>query len=97
MILIITTTIQAKLISLPHSNTLIYPPSKLVIIRTNFSVFQEFLKVRDSTTEIKIVGDVAALLTLKANWFDTLTVKQWEIMINNDVFFPATNEETPYK
>ena len=53
--------------------------------------------VRDSTIETKIVGDVAALLTLKANWFDTLTVKQWEIMINNDVFFPATNEETPYR
>ena len=28
---------------------------------------------------------VAALLTLKANWFDTLTVKRCEIMINNDV------------
>ena len=28
---------------------------------------------------------VAGLLTLKANWFDTLTVKQWEIMISNDV------------
>ena len=40
--------------------------------------------------------DVAAVLTLKANWFDTLTVKQWEIMINNDVLlFSATNEETP--
>ena len=25
--------------------------------------------------------DVAALLTLKANWFDTLIVKQWEIVI----------------
>ena len=37
----------------------------------------------------------AALLTLKANWFDTLTVKQWEIMINKDVsLFSATNEET---
>ena len=37
----------------------------------------------------------AALLTLKANWFDPLTVKQWEIMINNDVsLFSATNEET---
>ena len=45
----------------------------------------------------KIVGDVPALLTLKANWFDTLTVKQRKIMINNDVLFPATNEETPYK
>ena len=36
---------KQKLISLPHSNTLIYPPSKLVIIGTNFSVFQEFLKM----------------------------------------------------
>ena len=42
--------------------------------------------------------DVAALLTLQANWFDTLTAKQWEIMINNDVSsFSATNEETPYE
>ena len=24
---------------------------------------------------------VVALLTLKANWFGTITVKQWEIMI----------------
>ena len=32
---------------------------------------------------------VAALLTLKANWFDTRTVKQWEIMINNDVLIIA--------
>ena len=41
---------------------------------------------------------LAALLTLKANWFDTLTVKQWEVMINNDVLlFSATNEETPYE
>ena len=41
---------------------------------------------------------VTALLTLKANWFDTLTVKQWEIMINNDVLlFSATNEKTPYQ
>ena len=40
----------------------------------------------------------AALLTLKANWFDTLTVKQWEIMINNDLsLFSATNEETLYE
>ena len=40
----------------------------------------------------------AALLTLKANWFDTLTVKQWEVMINNDVsLFSATNEETLYE
>ena len=29
---------------------------------------------------------VAALLTLKANWFDTLSVKQWGIMINNDLY-----------
>ena len=40
---------------------------------------------------------LAAFLTLKANWFDTLTVKQW-VMINNDVLlFSATNEETPYE
>ena len=37
------------------------------------------------------------LLTLKANWFDTLTVKQWEIMINNVLLFSLTNEEAPYK
>ena len=37
------------------------------------------------------------LLTLKANWFDTLTVKQWEIMINNVLLFSVTNEEAPYK
>ena len=44
-----------------------------------------------------VLGYVAALLTLKANWFDTLTVKQWEIMINNDVLlFSATNEDTLY-
>ena len=30
-------------------------------------------------------GHVAPLLTLTANLFDTLTVKQWEIMINSDV------------
>ena len=41
---------------------------------------------------------VVTLLTLKANWFGTLIVKQWEIMINNDVLlFSATNEETPYE
>ena len=41
-------------------------------------------------------GSIAALLTLKANWFDTLTVKQWEITINSVVLlFSATNEETP--
>ena len=40
----------------------------------------------------------AALLTLKANCFDTLTVKKWEIVINNDVsLFSATNEETLYE
>ena len=45
-----------------------------------------------------VMGHVAALLTLKASWFDTLTVKQWEIIINNDVLvFSATNEETPYE
>ena len=44
------------------------------------------------------LGHVAALLTLKAHWFDTQTVKQWEIMINNDVLlFSETNEETNYE
>ena len=44
------------------------------------------------------VGHVADLLTRKANWFDTLTVKQWEVMINNDVLlFSVTNEDTPYE
>ena len=43
-------------------------------------------------------GHAAALLTLKANWFGALTVKQWEIMINNKVvLFSLTNEETPYE
>ena len=41
---------------------------------------------------------MAAFLTLKAHWSDTLTVKQLEIIINNDVLlFSATNEETPYE
>ena len=45
-----------------------------------------------------VMGHVAALLTVKANWFGTLTVKQWEIMINNDVLLiSANNEETPYE
>ena len=47
-----------------------------------------------------LVGHVAALLTLKANnyWFDTLPMKQQEIMINNVVLLSsATNEETPYE
>ena len=37
-------------------------------------------------------------LGLKVNWFDTLTVKQWEIMINNDVSLSSvTNGETLYE
>ena len=40
---------------------------------------------------------VAALLTLKANCLDALTVKQCEIMINNVLLFSAINEETPYE
>ena len=44
---------------------------------------------------IPFSGHIAALLTLKAKWLDTLT---GEIKINNDVLlFSATNEETPYK
>ena len=33
----------------------------------------------------ELSSHVAALSTLKANWFDTPTVKQCEIRINNDV------------
>ena len=36
-------------------------------------------------------------LRLKVNWFDNLAVKQWEIMINNDVVLFLTNEETAYE
>ena len=39
---------------------------------------------------------VAGLLTLKANWFDALTSKQWEIMINNDVFINQHSNETAH-
>ena len=53
--------------------------------------------VSDSVDPLfKVKGHLAALLTLKANWLDTLTVKQWKVMINNDVFiFSGMNEETP--
>ena len=37
-----------------------------------------------------------AILTLKANWFDTVTLKQWEIMINNDVFMNQHSNETAH-
>ena len=41
---------------------------------------------------------MACCCTVKANWFDTLTVKQWEIIINNDVLlFSATHKETPFE
>ena len=52
--------------------------------------------VSDSVKSTEVKGPVAALLTVKANWLDTLTVKQWKVMINNDVFFfSVTDEETP--
>ena len=52
--------------------------------------------VSDSVKSTEVKGPVAALLTVKANWLDTLTVKQWKVMINNDVFiFSGMNEETP--
>ena len=52
--------------------------------------------VSDSVKSTEVKGHVAALLTVKANWLDTLTVKQWKVMINNDVFFfSVTDEETP--
>ena len=47
---------------------------------------------------ISVFSHVAALPTLKAKWLDTITVKRWEILINNDVLLSsATNEETPYE
>ena len=60
-------------------------------VRTNRPIFVLILQF--------LVGHVAALLTLKANnWFDTLPMKQQEIMINNVVLLSsATNEETPYE
>ena len=58
----------------------------------------DFFETEFWTPDCRLFCHVAALLTLKANWFDTLTVKQWEIMINHDVLlFSATNEETPYE
>ena len=47
----------------------------------------------------RITGHVAPLLALKPNWFDILTVKQWEIMLKNYyvLLLSATNEETPYE
>ena len=44
------------------------------------AIFVSVLKVL-----CELSSHVAALSTLKTNWFDTLTVKQCEIMINNDV------------
>ena len=45
-----------------------------------------------------VPSHIAALRTLKANCFDTLTVKQWGIMVNNDVLlFSVTYEETLYE
>ena len=70
---------------------------------TKWRVTNTFFGIRDfkaksgQVSGLK-VGHVAALLTLKANFLDTLTVKQWEIMMNNDVLlFSATNEDTPYE
>ena len=40
---------------------------------------------------------VAALITLTANCFYTLAVKQREIIVNNVLLFSVTNEETPYE
>ena len=78
--------------------------SQLVKIATRVTEESKSLIDVALTTNESIVracdamGQVAALLTLKANWFDTLTVRQREIMINNDVLsFSATNEETPYE
>ena len=57
-----------------------------------------FFETEFWTPDCRLFCHVAALLTLKANWFDTLTVKQLEIIINHDVLLlSATNEETPYE
>ena len=44
-------------------------------------------------------GCMYVCMYVKANWFDTLTVKQWETIGNIDVLlFSLTNEEeTPYE
>ena len=58
----------------------------------------DFFETEFWTPDCQLFCHVAALLTLKANWFDTLTVKQLEIIINHDVLLlSATNEETPYE
>jgi len=64
---------------------------------TKWRVPKRFFGIRDFKAKSgQDWSNVAALLTLKANWFDTLTVKQWKIMMNNDVLlFSATNEGTP--
>ena len=57
-----------------------------------------------------LVHEVAAFLTLKANWFNALTVKQWEIAhsilscahhfqapaMEAMLLFSVASEETPY-
>ena len=43
--------------------------------------------VSDSVKSTEVKGHVSALLTLKANWLDTVMVKLWKVMINNDVLF----------
>ena len=46
----------------------------------------------------KLASTSSSPKAVRANWFDTLTVKQWEIMINNDVLlFSPPNEETSYE
>ena len=46
--------------------------------------------------EKKKLFALTLILVLNDNIFDTLTVKQCEIMINDDVLlYSATNEETP--
>ena len=70
------------------------------VIRWTLNLFVTLNKIPQSLSHNggKFCGSLADLLTLKANWFDTLTVKQWEVMINNDVLlFSVTNEDTPYE
>ena len=69
------------------------------VIRWTLNLFVTLNKIPQSLSHNggKFCGSLADLLTLKANWLDTLTVKQWEVMINNVLLLSATNEDTPYE
>ena len=53
-----------------------------------------FLSCRVNTTRGEESNSQVPLLALKDNWFDTLTMKQWEIMIyNNVLLFSVTKRK----